>query len=503
MISARSLCRVESLGLTLVAGALGADRAIAWAHAIELADPTPYLAGGELVMTTGINIGADVAAQADYVARLAAAGTAALAVDTGTTLTAVPPGVVSAGDQWGIPVLRVPASTPFIAIARVVIDAVKADQLQSVHRVVDQQEVLARATLRGGIPGVVGALAQCLSAVVVAVGADGRQLAAGGTDDRDLIAALSERAGRGRDRAAAVTVDGGAILTIQRLRAAQAVRGHLAVRTDRALSDSERLLVSHAVSLISIALEKPARVVDAEQRLRSAVTHEILSGAGTVDNGVLRYFGFDPADDVVVVVLRGTGPVLAAEEQLSLVLAESGPYLMTAVGSEIAVVLPAANSRRRISAMLGQLDPTPGGGASRAVAFSGIGSAVEQARVAASSAEGRFAEFDDLGPLAALLDGRSPHELALLATALDPLVDHDDELIATLAAYLRRNGHVEAAASELQIHRHTMRHRTRRICQLLGDDLTSADSRTQLWLAIRAWELLESRRRESVARCGS
>ena len=91
MISARGLCRAESLGLTLVAGAQGADRNIGWAHAIELADPTPYLAGGELVMTTGINIGADAAAQADYVARLAAAGTAALAVDTGTTLTAVPP----------------------------------------------------------------------------------------------------------------------------------------------------------------------------------------------------------------------------------------------------------------------------------------------------------------------------------------------------------------------------------------------------------------------------
>jgi purine catabolism regulator len=137
------------------------------------------------------------------------------------------------------------------------------------------------------------------------------------------------------------------------------------------------------------------------------------------------------------------------------------------------------------------------------VASTALGRGLEQARIAASSADGRFAEFDDLGPLGALLDGRSTHELAVLAAALEPLADPDDVLIGTLAAYLRRNGQVEAAATELQIHRHTMRHRMRRIGQLLGDDLSSADSRTQLWLAIRAWQLLQSRLRGPAARSGS
>jgi len=138
-ITARSLAKVKSLGLSLVAGAGAADREIAWAHAIELADPTPYLAGGELVMTTGINIGTDDAAQLDYVARLVSADAAAIAVDTGTTFTEVPAGVLAAGNALGLPVLEVPPSTPFIAIARVVVDALKADELRSVQRVVDEQ----------------------------------------------------------------------------------------------------------------------------------------------------------------------------------------------------------------------------------------------------------------------------------------------------------------------------------------------------------------------------
>ena len=44
------------LRLTLAAGSAGVDREIRWAHAIELGDPTPWLSGGELVLTTGMRL---------------------------------------------------------------------------------------------------------------------------------------------------------------------------------------------------------------------------------------------------------------------------------------------------------------------------------------------------------------------------------------------------------------------------------------------------------------
>lgn len=493
-ITARSLAEVDSLGLSLVAGEQGADREIAWAHAIELADPTPYLAGGELVMTTGINIGADAAAQAAYVARLAEAGTAALAVDTGTTISAVPAGVRAAGDELGIPVLEVPESTPFIAIARVVIDALRADELRSVQNVVDAQEVLARATLRGGIPGVVSALAEVLSATVVVVDPDSTVLAAGGGEQDRLIEVLGEQGRPTGRHGGYVTADGDAFVTIQNLRAAQPIRGQLAVRTAGPMSNADRLLVAHAVSLISIAIEKPARVVDAEQLLRTAVTREMLSGSGTVDDAVLRYFGFEPDGDVTVALFTGVGPVLAAEHALGRLLTS---FLMAPIGDEMVLVVPAAGSRRRIRTVLAELEKSAGvtvaGGMSRPVRPAELDSGLEQARIAAHSHAGRFSEFGELGAMGVLLDGRSTTELRLLAAPLEPLAG-GEELIATLAAFLRRNGQTEAAAAELAVHRHTMRNRMRRISQLLGDDLESADTRAQLWLALKAWQLLATRR---------
>ena len=504
-ITARSLTQVKNLGLALVAGAEAADREIDWAHAIELSDPTPYLAGGELVMTTGINIGTDDAAQLDYVARLVTADAAALAVDTGTTLSEVPAGVLAAGDALGMPVLEVPRSTPFIAIARVVIDALKADELRSVQRVVDEQEFLARATLRGGIPGAVSALADSLSAEVIVADTDGTILAAAGGGQERLTAVLSEavRKAASNRQAGYVTADGDGFVTVQKLRTALPVRGHLAVRTAHPMYNAHRLLVSHAVSLISIAMEKPARVVDAEQRLRRAVTREMVCGTGNVDVGMLRYFGFDPRDEVVVVVLTGAGPTLAAEQVLDRLLASAGPYLMTTVSDEMVIVIPAACGRRIPDVLTGLANESGEairGGASEPIRIAEIDKGVEQARIASLAEKGsRFTEFGQLDVFGVLLGGRGNAELRVLAGPLEPLVEQGEELLAALVAFLTHNGQIEAAATGLGIHRHTMPNRMQRITELLADDVQSADTRTQLWLAIRARELLAIRSRAGAS----
>jgi purine catabolism regulator len=96
-----------------------------------------------------------------------------------------------------------------------------------------------------------------------------------------------------------------------------------------------------------------------------------------------------------------------------------------------------------------------------------------------------------------LLGPRSATELTLIAQPIAPLVEHDqalrnisDSLLATLDTFLRHNGHLEGAATELGVHRHTMRNRIAKIGQMTGQELDNADTRAQLLLAIRARELL-------------
>jgi len=62
----------------------------------------------------------------------------------------------------------------------------------------------------------------------------------------------------------------------------------------------------------------------------------------------------------------------------------------------------------------------------------------------------------------------------------------------SLQAFLERNARWEAAAAELFVHRHTLRYRMRKVEELTGRDLTSARDRMELFLALRARDLLAS-----------
>lgn len=59
------------------------------------------------------------------------------------------------------------------------------------------------------------------------------------------------------------------------------------------------------------------------------------------------------------------------------------------------------------------------------------------------------------------------------------------DMVATLRAWLSHHGQVDATAQELGIHRHTVRHRLRRIETVLGRSLEDTTVRADLWFAIR------------------
>ncbi|HEX9175345.1 MAG TPA: PucR family transcriptional regulator ligand-binding domain-containing protein, partial [Mycobacterium sp.] len=219
-MTVRRLIAVRKLGLSLVAGRAGLDRTITWAHAIELADPSPWLSGGELVMTTGLHFPDTDAGQHEYVQRIVDSGSAALAIDTGVRFQKVPPAVCAAGDEFGIPVLAVAATTPFIAISRAVIDDLTADQVRLVQRVVEGQKNLARAAMHGGIPALVDTLSRTIDSAVCVIDRSGVVLAESGADAVDLVNRVRNQLDRGQRRqrgASRAVVDEYGSLTIQQL----------------------------------------------------------------------------------------------------------------------------------------------------------------------------------------------------------------------------------------------------------------------------------------------
>jgi purine catabolism regulator len=106
---------IGGLGLNLVSGEESGQAPVRWVHSTELPDPTPWLKGGEVLLTTGLQLDGP-RSQREFVELLADHEIAALGFGTGLTHRRLPAALVTAARKRGFPLFEVPYELPFIAI---------------------------------------------------------------------------------------------------------------------------------------------------------------------------------------------------------------------------------------------------------------------------------------------------------------------------------------------------------------------------------------------------
>src|ERR1700727_2903248 len=106
---------LRDLDVSLLAGERGLHLPVRWVHISELLDPTPWLSGGELLLTTGMQLETPDQAR-EYVARLADHHLAGLGFGTGFKHASVPEALLEVAAEREFPVFEVPYEVPFIAI---------------------------------------------------------------------------------------------------------------------------------------------------------------------------------------------------------------------------------------------------------------------------------------------------------------------------------------------------------------------------------------------------
>ncbi|HKG09968.1 MAG TPA: PucR family transcriptional regulator ligand-binding domain-containing protein, partial [Gaiellaceae bacterium] len=118
MLTVRDIATLPGLDLRVAAGAEGLSREVSWLHVSELDDPTQWLEGGEVLLTTGLGVGELATRQREYVRRLAEHRLAGLGFGVGFNFAEVPPALAEEADRLGFPVLEVPYEVPFVAITK-------------------------------------------------------------------------------------------------------------------------------------------------------------------------------------------------------------------------------------------------------------------------------------------------------------------------------------------------------------------------------------------------
>src|SRR5579862_8801127 len=194
-ITARDLLDQPQLGLELVVdGDLG--RPVRWVHTTELADPSLYLEGGEVILTTGVWRAAGTTS-ARFVAPLAASGVTALGYGLPERGAVVPPDLVAACRRAGLPLFVVPFELPFIAITRAFVEDFAAEREAALRATVHRNDRLVRAAGHGaGLGAILGVLDAGLRPWVAGPG--GRVTAAEGQPEpapADISAVLAEAGG--------------------------------------------------------------------------------------------------------------------------------------------------------------------------------------------------------------------------------------------------------------------------------------------------------------------
>ncbi|WP_312870109.1 PucR family transcriptional regulator [Streptomyces himalayensis] len=192
----------EDLGLRQIAGPAPADEPtmILWAHTSEMADPYPYLLGGELLLTAGVHATEAAGTGSyfdDYVSRIVEAGGAALGFGVAPVHDTVPRALIAACDRYGLPLIEVPPRTTFSAVARAVWGLMAQVRHAELRRVTEAQQGLAVAAARPDpVPAVLRQLAQRLGGWSVLFAPDGTEAASSGRPPAgEALHALSKLAG--------------------------------------------------------------------------------------------------------------------------------------------------------------------------------------------------------------------------------------------------------------------------------------------------------------------
>jgi purine catabolism regulator len=467
-------------GLELAAGSDGADREIRWVHISELEDPTRWLSGGELLLTTGIQL-TSAAKQRRFVELLDGIGLAGIGFGTGFSYKRLPKAITEEAKARGMPVFEVPYEMPFIAITERAFGHLVNEQYDVLHRASQLHERLERLVLEGrGLDQVLGSIAKAVGGAALVLDARGRELARhprrGGPAAGIADAVAGELDSRGRSASVGAFApddpelgERTLVVPVSGRRDASPIAWLAVVSEGEALGDFERLTARQAAMVVGLELMRERVVRETERRLAGDLLSEALSGRVDPDEllGRLRPFGID--GDAVVLVFDLDDPHAAEADAEAAMSALGSSALVATTGATgrplLCAVVSADGSEptelaRRLRESLVGAHGEIRAAASRPSAVGSLRRAFHEARCAleATSLQNGeapdVASYEDLGAFTLLLALQDDDALRAYSDGLlEPIErtegEYGGELLRSLEAFIENNGNWERAARRL------------------------------------------------------
>jgi len=478
MLTIRDIVDIPSLGLRTAAGEQGLENHVTWLHASELLDPTPWLEGGELVLTTGLGLEKAGAAQKEYLRRLSEHGLAGLGFGLGFGFDAVPKALAAEADRVGFPVFTVPYEVPFIAISKAVFTHLASEQLELVTEALEVNERLAEGVTHGrGLQDLLAVVANHLGCSLALVDESGRVLA--------------ERHARKR-----LSFEGALELPVVADDEMATLR---AARDGGEFGEYDRLVLHHGQTALAFELTKRHAVSAAELRLAGNLLEDLEQDRLDDREAARRMtaFGLEPDHDYAALVALGSDGL--SSERLRATLARvldrrAVGYLSTVRRGRAAFLIESASEDEALALAhtLVAAEPSVRVGVGRPAQGRALGRSLLEARAALDAASAPVASYQDLGSLELMLSLPNAALEAYVDRVLGPAAQNA-WLLDSLSALLDTGCRWSDAAERLGVHRHTLRYRMKRLREQTGRHPDEPEQRMELWLAVKANQALAAR----------
>jgi purine catabolism regulator len=488
---------------------------VSWVATSELADPTPYLNGGEIILFTGLTSPTARPAWEDYVRRLADRGVVALGTGVGGRLTwdRVPEELTAAARGAGLTLFEVPERTPFLRIIQEVAGLRAAEERTALETTLAHQRALTRAaTAVDGSVQVLRALAALLPgawAAVCTADAEIRERSAPGTPALPSDLSLEQLVGRLRGAGLRGSLSesgprGGVV--VHPLGVHGDPDGYLVVVLPGPVERAQAATITTAVALLSLHAERTAEQRLSRRRIRAGALALLLGGDVRAGDALLAVAGDDAWGGTVrrvrAVRLRG-GPERTREalRRLEAHAERTGHRVLAGTpapggsggsggsGEEDTAVLvedaPAVLAALRRIVELADLRAGIGGSAALDAAATSHGQALDT--LERTAARQRIGTWDDVvaGGVAGLLPPEPARAWA--RELLEPLSSQGpagERLLATLRVFLTHNGNRRQTAEDLGVHRNTLLHQLQLVEKALRRSLDDPQLRADLWIAL-------------------
>ncbi|MEB3196566.1 MAG: PucR family transcriptional regulator ligand-binding domain-containing protein [Candidatus Sericytochromatia bacterium] len=526
---------------SLLAGENGLGRAVQGIVSLEASEVSPWLRGGELVLSTGANWSDSPGHWLDFIRGLAQAGAAGLVLLAGASIKLVPQEALTLAESLEFPllVLSNPGALLEVMLAlQTALDGPAAPSRQNGL----QRRLLEQVLDGSGCDALARTLARQVNRSVVVEDKQFNLLAVAqaGTGHEPTIDELVANKGTPVQVIQAWEADG----TLQALRkqrqvvtttgraAGEASRvihpllihgevcGYLSVLDGHSLDASSLAQVAEGALAVALELLKQRGASESEQKLKRDFFRDLLLANSPATMETLRrratYLGYPLNAAYWVVSLEFDGQPLqevqAEEVQRLIAMLHALLSFRQAVvvnqpqGATILYPLkdgqPSAEKLQQLTDAIHKKIAGSGNGWSVSIGVGrqnesllDIPQSFKEAQHALkigrhTHGPGQVTFFSELGIYRMLLQfaqSQNPHDF--FCEPLQRLIDYnqqtDKELVKTIAAFLECNGNLTETSTKLFIHRNTLKYRLERIRDITEIDLDDAENRLMLHLGLK------------------